>query len=123
MILEEDQAEGQFHIRSYKPGEIALNERIYTQSLILSRDTLIPDWRPQTLAEIQESDWDPILALKPQFLLFGSGSRFTLPPDSLFARLYENHISVDVMDSAAACRTYMAILNENRNMAAAILIK
>jgi uncharacterized protein len=50
MILEEDQAEGQFHIRSYKPGEIALNERIYTQSLILSRDTLIPDWRPQTLA-------------------------------------------------------------------------
>lgn len=121
MILQEDHASGEFQIRAYKPGKVTINETAYTRSLILTQTKLISDWRPQSIAEIQESDWDPILELKPDFLIFGCGSKFTMPANSLFAPLYQNNISVEVMDNGAACRTFMALAAENRNVAVAML--
>ncbi len=122
MILQEDQASGQFQIKAYKPGEIIVNETIYTHSLIISANTLIADWGPNNLSEIDDKSWDPILALKPAFLIFGTGPKFVLPPASFFAKLYQNNIAVEAMDSAAACRTLTALMSENRNVIAAILV-
>lgn len=123
MILQEDHPSGTFQIRAYAPGEITINDRVYTRSLILTPDQLISDWRPQSLNEIQESDWDPVLALKPDFLIFGCGPRFLMPSSRIFAPLYQANISVDVMDSRAAARTFAALMAEGRNAATAILLQ
>lgn len=122
MILQEDHPSGEFQIRAYTPGKITINDKAYIRSLVLTQNALISDWRPQSLADIRESDWEPILDLKPDFLIFGCGPRFTMPPSHFFAPLYQNTISVEVMDSGAAARTFMALMAENRRVAVAMLL-
>lgn len=122
MIVQEDQDSGQYQIKSYKPGEITVNETVYTQSLVLNANTLISNWGPRNLEEIQDSSWDPILQLKPDFVIFGTGAKFLRVPASVFAPLYKNNIAVEVMDSAAACRTGIVMMNENRNVVIVILV-
>lgn len=123
MQLTQDNVNDQHIINSYSPGAIGVDGETHNKSIIITPQQLITHWRPQSLDEITETDWEPILNLKPDIFLLGTGLQFKLPKHSLLARLYENNIGVESMDTAAACRTYMALLSEDRNVLAALLIK
>jgi len=122
MPLIEDANQSRYHLQSCAPGAIKINNTVYTRSLILTPDTLILDWGPSTLDEITAAHWQQLLALESEIILLGTGTHFIMPAPSLLAPIYEKNRTVECMDTAAACRTFLALSSESRKVAAALLI-
>jgi uncharacterized protein len=55
-------------------------------------------------------------------VLLGTGATFIFPEPALLAPLRKAGIGVEVMDTAAACRTYNILLGEERNVVAALIV-
>lgn len=108
-------------IRAYDKGRVTIGERQYTRSLILTGDRLIEDWQPQNVAELRQEHFQEILEIAPAVLVLGTGSSMQFPSPALTARLMQAGIGVEVMDTAAACRTYNILLSEQRSVVAALL--
>ena len=108
-------------IQRYSADTITINHHDYTHSLILNATTLIDNWAPQTLADLTAESFDPIMALKPTILILGVGEKHQFPNPGLLQRLYQQRIGVEVMTTAAACRTFNVLVAEGRNVVAALL--
>lgn len=121
--LDLDQNRSAYQIRSFKPGAIQINEKIFTTSIIIAPDKLIETWVPQTVDELNIESFSPILALKPDILLIGTGSKLVFLNIELYGNLINQGIGVEIMDTRAACRTFNALSSENRNVVAALIIK
>ena len=117
-----DQPAGTHLIRAYAPGEVRIGERSLRQSLIVTAVSLIEDWRPRTMDELKPVDLEPILALRPAVLLFGSGPRQQFPERAVLASLYAARVGFEIMDTGAACRTYNVLVAEGREVAAALML-
>ncbi len=123
MELELDPNPAHYQIRAYQPGKIQVNETVYSQSIIISPEKLIDSWKPQRLSELTREDLTIISEWSPAILLIGTGSTLEFPDLEVYGDLINEGIGIEVMDSRAACRTYNALTAENRNVAAAIIIK
>jgi uncharacterized protein len=113
---------GEGLIRAYERGLITVGEQQYVHSLILGPGLAIAPWRPQHADDLLHEDFDPVVALRPEILLLGTGSRLNFPAPKLTVRLLQSGIGVEVMDTAAACRTYNILLAEQRRVVAALLL-
>ncbi len=120
--LRKDSPSGSYHIRGYQQNKVLINETLYETSLIVCSHTLIEKWRPQSLADLQATDWGAVIALKPKLVLLGTGSQLQFPASSILAPLIENKIGFEVMDTPAACRTFSILMAEDREVVAALLI-
>lgn len=114
---------GRHLIRGYEQGRILINDGSYTQSLIVTPDRLIPDWPPQALADLEEPHLAAITDLRPEVVLLGTGSRLSFPEPAVMAYFGKRGVGLEVMDTAAACRTYNVLMAEGRAVAAALLIR
>ncbi|MFH0351636.1 MAG: Mth938-like domain-containing protein [Chromatiales bacterium] len=113
---------GAYAIRSYRRGAIVVNEETLTQSFIITPTRLLRDWPPQRFDEVLLEHVTAIAQLKPEIVLFGTGTRLRFPPADIAAGLLSAGIGFEVMDTAAACRSYIILLSEDRNVAAALLM-
>ncbi len=120
--LRQDSPSGQFHIRGCKPHEVLINDKTYTNSLIVSAQTLIENWRPQTLNDLGIIDWAAVIALQPKVVLLGTGIKLQFPPTEILAPLIQHNIGYEIMDTAAACRTFTVLMAEDRQVVAALLL-
>lgn len=121
-MLTLDDNSSAFQIQAFKPGTIQINGQAYTRSLIVSADTLIDDWRPQHINELKAEDLTVILSLKPAILLIGTGETLQFPDIETYGELLNHGIGVEVMNTAAACRTFNALTAEHRHVIAALII-
>ena len=102
--------------------EVRLAARTVAGSVILTRDAVLPDWRPPDVDRLSIADFDALLALSPEVVLLGTGSRQRIPPPSLYAEFAARGIGLEVMDNRAACRTYNVLLGEARDVAVALML-
>jgi len=123
MELNLDTGEGRYQIRGYDVGTIQINHEKITHSLIVTPNQLIEPWPPQCLAELNATHFLPLLDLHPTIVLLGTGTHFSLLNPALLADFYDKKIGIEVMDTAAACRTYTLLMSEGRKVAAALLIR
>lgn len=111
-----------YFIKGYGPGWINVNEREIRRSVIVTPEQLVTDWSPQTFADLEAAHFEVIAQLDPEIVLLGTGDRQRFPRPPLTQALLARGIGVEVMDTAAACRTYNLIMLEGRRVAAALLI-
>lgn len=111
-----------YQIRSFKPGMIQINNKIFTQSLIIAPHQLIEQWPPQTIDQLTAECLKPVFALKPTIVLIGTGSHLIFPSITIYGELINAGMGVEIMETGAACRTYNALSAENRNVIAALII-
>jgi len=116
-----DPAGAKYLVKRYTTEYITVNETNYTHSVVISPNSLIEDWPPQTLAELKLTDFAPILALKPDIFILGVGEKHQFPDPRLLQTFYKNHIGVEVMTTSAACRTFNVLASEGRAVVAALL--
>ena len=116
-----DNGSGQYRIKSYHQGIFTVNEITHSCSIIIMPDQLISPWRPQNIEALQTEDFQLLLDFQPQIVLLGTGKSLIFPNRDLFSNLYEKKIGVEIMDTKAACRTYMLLMAEGRKVAAALL--
>lgn len=110
-------------VTGYGAGYVAINHRPYTASLILLPDRIVEFWGSGGFEALAEGDFEAIRALAPEILLLGTGSRQRFPAPALLRPLIEARIGYEVMDLAAACRTFNILMAEGRHVAAALLIE
>ncbi len=113
-----------FHVvRGYSPGALRIGERTFNRSLILTASTIVEGWRPLSIADLAASDLEPLLELRPEVLLIGTGGRQQFPERGVLAGLYAARLGFEIMDTGAACRTYNLLVAEGRNVAAGLIVE
>ena len=110
-------------VRSYGPGVIRVGDRSFGSSVIVTPTTLIEDWRPSGIDRLLPEDLEPLLRMRPEVLLIGSGMRQVFPDRATMAALYSAGLGFEVMDTGAACRTYNVLAAEGRDVAAALIVE
>jgi len=109
-------------VHGYGPGEVQVGGRRYRRSLLITPDGVRPDWGPDALDELTASHLAEALAHGPELLLLGTGEQQQFPSPRLFVTLMDAGVGYEVMDTAAACRTYNILLGEGRRVVAALLL-
>lgn len=109
-------------IQRYEPGAIIVNQVVYRKSLIVMPERVISDWAPSCLSEMTEEDFRMLADLSPEIVLLGTGREQEFPHPSLIQPLMEQRIGLEVMDTAAACRTYNILMVEGRRVTAALFM-
>lgn len=104
------------------PEGIRVGERRISRSVILSAGELIADWPVDAVDMLDEESLAPALALDPEILILGTGERIRFPASALYALLGSRGVGLEVMDTAAACRTYNLLVNEDRPVVAALIL-
>jgi uncharacterized protein len=122
MKFSEDKIEQGYFISGYEAGAILVNGSPKTASFIISLEQLIDDWAPAHIDELRTHHMQPLLQLQPELVLIGTGEVLKFPSIEHYACLIQQNIGVEIMDSAAACRTYNILLGEGRKVAAGIII-
>ncbi len=122
MLLNEDTSDARYQITAYDESSITIGATIVQHSVIVFPTKVVDDWSVQNLQELTEAALEPILMEQPEILLIGTGSRPQRLPAALRNHLEQNRVGVECMTTPAACRSYMALLSEGRNMAAILFL-
>ncbi|NIR29269.1 MAG: Xcc1710-like domain-containing protein [Gammaproteobacteria bacterium] len=122
MKLHLDAGTATYRVSAYGPGYITVNEERHTRSIIIMPERLVRDWPPQSYEELSTPHLNALLEHRPEIVLLGTGARQHFPHASLIAPLYEQGIGLEVMDTAAACRTYNILMAEDRRVLAGLLM-
>ncbi len=104
------------------PDGIRVGELLLVRSVILSATEMVMDWAVKETDTLDFAALAPALAMKPGILVLGTGGRIRFPPSVLYAELAEQGIGLEVMDTAAACRTYNVLVSEDRPVVAALVL-
>jgi uncharacterized protein len=109
-------------IRAYSSQEIRIGEHRLHGSCIVTPDALVSEWAPATFADLTVAHLEAVLALKPELVLLGTGPTQRFPPSAIRAALTERGVGLEVMDLGAACRTFNILVQEERQVAAALFL-
>jgi uncharacterized protein len=109
-------------INGYAPGQVRVNTRVYSRSVIVTPQALVDDWPPQDLAGLTTEHVARLAELDPEIVLIGTGESQRFPPPAVLEPLLRRRIGIEVMDTAAACRTYNIVMAEGRQVAAALFM-
>ena len=95
---------------------------LVSESLILTSRQVITEWEPNKLIELTEAHMAMVLNLDPELVLLGTGAKQQFPAIEILATFHRAQIGIEIMDTAAACRTFNILVAEGRHVAAALLM-
>lgn len=122
MQLSQENPDFIYVLRGISPSGVLVNQETLSRSFLLTPNQLVQDWRPTDVSDLQPQDMDPVLALEPALVLLGTGPRQRFPSPAVMAALLTRGIGIEVMDSAAAARTFNVLATEGRKVVAAFLL-
>jgi uncharacterized protein len=108
---------------AYGDGYVQVNDRKLTQSAIVTPEQIIEPWAILGFDALREEDFAPLVALSPEIVLLGSGAKFRFLHPAITRALSAARVGVEIMDTAAACRTYNVLLAEGRKVVAALIVE
>src|SRR3546814_4935129 len=87
-----------------------------------SSDLTIP-WDVRSVEDLSVERFSPVLETEPpiEIMLLGCGNRMQLLSATLRRALRSAGLSLDVMNTGAACRTFNVLMSEDRRAAAALI--
>lgn len=122
MQLSQENPDFIYVLRGTSPEGVLVNQETLARSFLLTPNQLVQDWRPTSVTDLHPADMDALLALKPAVVLLGTGPRLRFPAPAVMAAMLTRGIGLEVMDSAAAARTFNVLATEGRQVVAAFLL-
>lgn len=115
--------EGHNVIEKYGNGGFEINGKRYETSLLVKPKALHPiaSQTPEDAMNEIASDHASLLSDQTEILIIGSGSTIVRPDATLHAKLKAHSVTIDVMDTGSACRTYSILLTEGRQVACLLI--
>jgi uncharacterized protein len=108
-------------IERYAPSGFRVAGVIYPGPVLVFPDRTLP-WTATCAAAVTWESLAPVVAHGAvEILLLGLGRRSEAAAPPLRAALRRAGIAFEAMDTGAACRTYNALLGEDRQVAAALI--
>ncbi len=111
------------HIQRYGADGFRVSDQTFEGPVIVFADGSVP-WDAPAVAELSVSDFSQV-AHKLETVdlcLLGCGARTLQVPKDLRDAMREKGVSVEPMDTGAACRTFNVLLAEGRAVMAALLL-
>jgi uncharacterized protein len=109
-------------IRRVSATGITVVDRELTASFLLSPERAVEQWPVSNAQALNDRHVDDVLELKPEVVLLGTGTRQQFPPAAFMAGFLRRGIGIEVMDNAAAARTYGLLAGEGRRVVAAFIL-
>jgi len=95
---------------------------IIKKSISIRTDGTIKHWQPQTSNEFNPEHFLGFTEKMPEIVLLGTGQNLRFPPQDCLSVLQQQNIGYEVMDTAAACRTFNVLVAEGRDVILAVLM-
>jgi len=108
-------------INSYEKGGFRVSGRQLSGSQLLFSHQPPQNWPVESVDSLQASDFKPILSSHMQTVIVGTGEKQRFPPDEILLAFFAAGIGVEIMDTAAACRTFNVLVAEGREVCAALI--
>ncbi|MCD7097050.1 Mth938-like domain-containing protein [Stenotrophomonas sp. MMGLT7] len=123
MQLTQELPDYTYALKSADGRSARVNDLLLQRSFILMPDQLVEEWPVGAdAATLQPGQMIPVLELQPALVLLGTGTRQVFPAVEVMAAFLTRGIGIEIMDNAAAARTYNVLASEGRRVAAAFLL-
>jgi uncharacterized protein len=109
-------------IRSVTADGIYIGKVCYDRTIGLTTDTVLEDWSAESIADLEEDDFSALLDANPEVIVLGTGDSNVFPPRELVFAMARRRVGFEVMDTAAAARTYNVLAAEGRQVAAVLYL-
>ena len=113
--------QGRQIVQSYAEGRFRVSGEVYEGPVIVFIDRTISWDAPVSLDDLTADHFSELFGGELDVILVGCGKTMRSMPFALRQSLKERGISIDFMDTGAACRTYNVLMTEGRRVAAALL--
>ena len=94
----------------------------FTTSFVITRQDLSCEWSPESYDQLEREHLTSLLAYEPELILLGTGPSLRFPHSETMASVQEAGVGLEIMDTAAACRTFNILVSEGRNVVAALMM-
>jgi len=122
MDLSLERPEGYLFIRRVGERSITVVDRELRTSFLLAPDKVVEQWPVDDVATLDESTGEAVRALEPELVLLGTGMRQRFPSAAFMVGFLRKGVGIEVMDNAAAARTYDLLASEGRRVVAAFIL-
>ena len=109
-------------IRSVSNAAIRVNDEEHATSIALTPERLLGNWPEKSIDDLVELDFEAVFGTDPEIVLLGTGATNIFPPRELTFAFARKGVGVEVMDTAAAARTFNVLANEGRKVAAVLYL-
>lgn len=108
---------GTLTIRSVGADGIRINDQLWRDTIALTPEQIVDAWTPAALTELSEADFEPLFELSPELVIVGTGAKIEFAPRELMFSFARRGVGFEVMDTAAAARTFNVLAGEGRRVA------
>lgn len=108
--------------RGVSPSGVWVNNLELRASFILAPNQLLENWALRDIAALDAGHWQPVIALQPGLFILGTGETQIFPEPKHLAFFLQQGIGFEVMNNAAAARTFNILANEGRNVVAGFVV-
>ncbi len=126
MLISEDHASDCYFIESHQHNELVISGKQYHTSIFLTAHQLmnsnLPN-NPEALTCKILSDLISKVTQSIELLIIGTGRSLYFFDEPLMKFLDDHHISVEVMNTKNACKTFNILAGEGRSVAAILQLQ
>ncbi len=110
-------------VRAYSADVLRIGQTDVRASCLVTAERLITPWTCARFEALTLEHLAEIFVLEPQVVLMGAGWRQRFAPAPIRAAFAERGVGLEVMELAAACRTFNVLVHEGRRVAAALFFE
>lgn len=121
MKLHSENAGGGYRITAYGADYVVVNDERIRGSVVITPERIIRDWKPASFSDIGLESFEVFETLQVDIVVLGTGASQKFPDPRIMGWFGQRGIGLEVMDTAAACRTYNILMSEGRTVAAMLL--
>ena len=99
-----------------------VNDRVLEASFLLTPNQLVEVWEIKQPGTLVPEDLSPLLDLNPELILLGTGERQVFPSAAIMATCLTRGVGIEVMNNAAAARTFNVLAAEGRRVVAGFIL-
>jgi uncharacterized protein len=111
---------GTLTIRSIDEDGIRINDQVWSGTVALTPQEVVKQWRSVAVQDLVADDFSALLDDSPELVILGTGARGQFPPRELMFAFARRGVGLEVMDTAAAARTFNVLAGEGRRVAAVL---
>ena len=109
-------------IRQIESNRLKIGNEFIDYSCVVTSEEILGKWIKKNADITTYDDLKFILKKKPDILIFGTGKKAIIPNRNLVFDLAKKNIGLEVMTTAAACRTFNILISEERSPIAILII-
>lgn len=122
MELSLNQPEGYLLVRRVDPHSVTLLDRVMHHSFLLTPAGIAARWPIDAAEQLGAEHVETLLVLQPELVILGTGDCQVFPVAAFMAGFLRKNIGIEVMDNAAAARTYNLLAGEDRQVVAGFIL-